>query len=62
MSDGSLGAEIERSSAEIRSWPNWAQPYDPSQPAGGGASERPTAQREALAGISDTPAPPQTSH
>jgi hypothetical protein len=29
MSDGSLGAEIERRSAEIRNWPNWAQPYNP---------------------------------
>jgi hypothetical protein len=28
MTDGSLGYEIERKSAEIREWPTWAQPFE----------------------------------
>jgi hypothetical protein len=43
MSDGSLGAEIERRSAEIRNWPNWAQPYNPPQPPLDGAARQPPA-------------------
>jgi hypothetical protein len=41
MSDGSLGAEIERRSAEIRNWPTWAQPYNPPQPPSGGPAGHP---------------------
>jgi hypothetical protein len=41
MSDGSLGAEIERRSAEIRNWPNWAQPYNPPQPSPEGPTGNP---------------------
>ena len=29
---GSLGDEIERKSAEIHSWPTWAQPFRPDSP------------------------------
>jgi len=35
--DGYLGAEVERKSAEIRTWPAWAQPFEqesPSAPSG----------------------------
>jgi hypothetical protein len=41
MSDGSLGAEIERRSAEIRNWPDWAQPYNPPQPPSDGSAGHP---------------------
>lgn len=43
MSDGSLGEEIERRSAEIRNWPNWAQPYNRPQPPSGGPAGHPPA-------------------
>lgn len=30
--DGYLGAEVERKSAEIRTWPAWAQPFEQESP------------------------------
>lgn len=30
--DGCLGAEVERKSAEIRTWPAWAQPFEQESP------------------------------
>lgn len=30
--DGHLGVEVERKSAEIRTWPAWAQPFERESP------------------------------
>jgi len=30
--EGTLGSEVQRRSAEIGSWPAWAQPYAPEPP------------------------------
>jgi hypothetical protein len=38
--NGRLGGEIQRKTAEIDDWPDWAKPYEPrpsSVPAAGGA-------------------------
>jgi hypothetical protein len=50
MSDGSLGAEIERRSAEIRNWPSWAQPYNPPQPSPGSPTGNPLAHGDESTG------------
>lgn len=45
---GALGSEVERISAEIRTWPAWAQPYAQEPQLGAkanGASTKPE-QRE----------------
>jgi hypothetical protein len=48
---GDLAAEIQRKSAEIESWPDWAQPFQPPSAAAPpapppGASERPESDAE----------------
>lgn len=49
---GDLAAEIQRKSAEIESWPDWAQPYQPPSP------EAPTLPNlESPNGPSQTPRP-----
>ncbi len=39
---GELSEEIQRRSAEIDSWPRWAQPFDPGQAPQPGRGEAPT--------------------
>jgi hypothetical protein len=59
MTDGSLGAEIERRSAEIRNWPNWAQPYTPPQPPPDAPTGHPpTHDNQPLSGRSGETQPP----
>lgn len=43
---GSLGNEIQRKTAEIEDWPNWAKPYDRQPPTSGDrGSARPRSQQ-----------------
>lgn len=50
---GALGSEVERISAEIRTWPAWAQPYaqepQPSARANGASTELEQPESESYA-------------
>jgi hypothetical protein len=47
--NGRLGGEIQRKTAEIDNWPDWAKPYEPqtpSDPAAGGEPPTPAHSSE----------------